>query len=69
MLRNFILRLRRDERGATLVEYGVALLVVSVVGGASILAVAEDTGTMFTEAKTATAAAVGDTPNGTASAK
>lgn len=57
MLRNFILRLRRDENGATLVEYGIALLVVATVGGATIGTIGDDASTLFTNASTATTAA------------
>ena len=32
MLKSLITRLRRDERGASMVEYAVALLVVTAVG-------------------------------------
>ncbi|MCU4654273.1 hypothetical protein N8I71_15635 [Roseibacterium sp. SDUM158016] len=36
MLRNFFLRLRDDERGVTLVEYGIALTLAVIVGTAAL---------------------------------
>lgn len=51
-LKNFV----RDESGAALVEYGVALLVVILVGTAALVTVATDTGDQFTDAATATQA-------------
>lgn len=52
LLKNFV----RDESGAALVEYGVALLVVILVGTVALVDVSEDTGEMFTDASTATTA-------------
>lgn len=46
----------RDESGAALVEYGVALLVVILVGTVALVDVAQDTGEMFTDSSTATTA-------------
>ena len=46
-------KFRRDEDGATLVEYGVALLVVIIVGGAALTGVATQTQTNFQDANTA----------------
>ena len=40
------------ESGATLVEYGVALIVAVVVGGVSFTSLAEDTSAQMTEAET-----------------
>jgi len=39
----------RDGSGATLVEYGIALLVVVVVGGATLGALANAVGNEITE--------------------
>jgi pilus assembly protein Flp/PilA len=43
----------REESGATLVEYGVALLVVIIVGTGGLIALANRTNTNFTSATTA----------------
>ena len=43
----------RDTAGATLVEYGVALLVVIIVGAASISALATAVGTEISETASA----------------
>ncbi len=40
LLRNF----RRSESGATLVEYGVALLLAIVLGGGALITLANQTG-------------------------
>jgi pilus assembly protein Flp/PilA len=37
MLRKFFLRLRDDERGVTLVEYGIALTLAVIVGTGALL--------------------------------
>jgi Flp pilus assembly pilin Flp len=44
----------KDEDGAALVEYGVALLVVILVGAGALVTVAQDTGAQFTDAAAAT---------------
>ncbi|WRH63451.1 MAG: hypothetical protein RSE12_03710 [Fuscovulum sp.] len=44
----------KDEDGAALVEYGVALLVVILVGTVALINVAQDTGAQFTDAGRAT---------------
>lgn len=46
----------KDEDGAALVEYGVALLVVILVGTTALVTVATDTGAQFSDAATATTA-------------
>ena len=43
----------RNESGATLVEYGVALLVVIIVGGAAIGGLADAVGTELNETASA----------------
>lgn len=48
----------RSESGAALVEYGVALLVVILVGTAALIAIATNTEILFGGAETATDAAV-----------
>ena len=55
LLKKFI----RCESGAALVEYGIALLVVILVGTGALLLVAQDTSALFTGAETATGAARG----------
>ena len=60
-------KFRRDEDGAALVEYGIALLVVILVGTAALLGLAGDTEILFTDACTATGsvvAAAGSTATG-----
>ena len=49
-LRKFFVSLRRNERGATLVEYGIALFVAITVGGALLTDLAGTTSTNFTDA-------------------
>lgn len=51
--RNLFIRLRRDERGATLVEYGIALFVAIIVGGGLLVGLAGTTNTNFGDANTA----------------
>lgn len=46
----------RDESGAALVEYGIALLVVILVGTTALVGLANDTQTQFTRAEAATTA-------------
>lgn len=57
-MKNLISNFIRDEDGAALVEYGLALLVVIMVGTALLSGVAGDVETLFTRADTATGAAV-----------
>ena len=44
-MRNLFQKFRKSESGATLVEYGVALLVAIIVGGAAFATLARDTTT------------------------
>jgi Flp pilus assembly pilin Flp len=62
MFKNLISKFRRDEDGAALVEYGIALLVVILVGGGALLTLAGDTETLFQGAADASTAAVGQIP-------
>ena len=55
-MKNIISNFIREEDGAALVEYGIALLVVILVGTTALIAVAEDTGGLFTAAEGATGA-------------
>lgn len=52
-IRKFFIRLRKDERGATLVEYGIALLVAIIVGGGFLITLANTTNTNFSDANDA----------------
>jgi pilus assembly protein Flp/PilA len=61
-MKNIILNFVREEDGAALVEYGLALLVVILVGVAALQTVATDTTTLFTGAGTATTAAAALVP-------
>lgn len=55
LLKSFL----RDESGAALVEYGIALLIVILVGSATMIGLAGDTSTLFSNAESATSAAAG----------
>ena len=57
-MKNIISTFIREEDGAALVEYGLALLVVIMVGTAALIAVAQDTSTLFGRADIATGNAV-----------
>jgi Flp pilus assembly pilin Flp len=48
----------RNESGAALVEYGVALLVVIMVGTVALITIAQNTTTLFERGQTATGGAV-----------
>ena len=61
-MKNIISTFIREEDGAALVEYGLALLVVILVGTATLGVLAGDTSTLFTGASKATTAAVALTP-------
>ena len=58
-MRKLIANFRKDESGATLVEYGVALLIAIVVGGTGLITLANttaanvDEGNCIAEARTA----------------
>ncbi|MBO9411415.1 MULTISPECIES: hypothetical protein [unclassified Ruegeria] len=49
-IRKIFLKLREDERGATLVEYGIALFVAIVVGGTVLTQLANQTSSNFSDA-------------------
>jgi pilus assembly protein Flp/PilA len=64
-MKTLLKKFLRNDSGAALVEYGVALLVVILVGAGALLFMAQNTNTLFTGAQTSTAAAVtaaGGTP-------
>ncbi len=52
-VRKICIMLRRDEKGATLVEYGIALFVAIVVGGTILVGLANTTSSNFNRANTA----------------
>lgn len=56
-MKNIISTFIREEDGAALVEYGLALLVVILVGTPVLIALAGDTTTLFNRAELATTAA------------
>ena len=47
-MRDFFINFRKSESGATLVEYGVALLLAIVLGGGALVALANQTGANMT---------------------
>lgn len=53
---------RRDESGATMVEYGVALLVVLGIGLAVVTLLGETIGDVFTAIQTALSTAATTSP-------
>ena len=63
-MKNIISTFIREEDGAALVEYGLALLVVILVGTVALTTLAGDTTTLFTSGAAATTAAVGEIPVG-----
>ena len=44
-MRDLFINFRKSESGATLVEYGVALLLAIVLGGGALVTLANQTGT------------------------
>ena len=61
-MKNIILNFIREEDGAALVEYGMALLVVALVGVVALQTVATNTNTLFTGAATSSTAAASLVP-------
>lgn len=51
----FLKKFRRDEKGVTLVEYGIALVLAIMVGGALLTGLAGQVSTNMTDATTAAA--------------
>ena len=49
-MRDFFINFRKSESGASLVEYAVALIVVTIVGGAGVIAIGTGSGTLATNA-------------------
>ena len=52
-MKTLLKKFARDESGAALVEYGIALLVVILVGTGGLLALSNGTQTQFNDAGTA----------------
>ena len=50
-MRDFLMKFRKDESGATLVEYGVALIVAIIVGGTALSTLAGETSLNMNEAE------------------
>ena len=61
-MKTLLSKFRRDEDGAALVEYGIALLVVILVGTGALLALSDNTEVLFTEACEAANDAIARTP-------
>ncbi len=53
-MKAFLAKFARDESGAALVEYGIALLVVILVGTGALIGIAQDTEATFNAAEAAT---------------
>lgn len=53
-MKKFLAKFARDEDGAALVEYGIALLVVILVGTGALVTLSNDTSAQFTDAAAAT---------------
>lgn len=45
-MRDLFLKFRKDESGASLVEYAVALIVVTIIGGAGVIILGQNAGTL-----------------------
>lgn len=60
-LQKLFTRLHKDERGATLVEYGIALFVAITVGGTLLTQLADTTRTNFVDAESAANRTTGTT--------
>jgi pilus assembly protein Flp/PilA len=58
-MQSLIERLRREEEGATLVEYGLLVGLIAVVCVAAVTLVGTDISTVFTRITTALAGAIG----------
>ena len=57
-MRDLIKTFARSEAGASLVEYAVALIVVTIIGGAGVIALGQNAGTVAGTACDTTVAAV-----------
>ncbi len=52
MIKNFVARFHRDEDGASMVEYAVALLVVTAIGVGLMTVIGDNAGAIVTDACT-----------------
>ena len=57
-MKNLITTFLRDEDGAALVEYGIALLVVILAGTGALVTLADNTEELFGEGRDATRAVI-----------
>ena len=45
-MRDLFIKFRKEESGASLVEYAVALIVVTIIGGAGVILLGENAGAL-----------------------
>lgn len=55
-MRDFFTKFRKSESGATLVEYGIALILAIIVGGTALISLAGGVNTNLSDACDVTAA-------------
>ncbi|MGB5865476.1 MAG: hypothetical protein WBG95_14400 [Sulfitobacter sp.] len=53
LIKNTAIRLRSDEKGATLVEYGIALSLAIALGGGALLTLGNDVSATYGSASSA----------------
>lgn len=63
-MRDFLKNFRKSESGATLVEYGIALILAIIVGGTALVTLAGGVNTNLDEACNLTNTALTDSGNG-----
>ena len=56
-MRNLLNKFRKSESGAAAVEYAVILIVVTIIGGAGVIALGQTSGTTVSNAEVITTAA------------
>ena len=66
-MRDLFIKFRKDESGASLVEYAVALIVVTIVGGAGVILIGQNAGTLTSNASTVVTSAQAASSNAVAS--
>ena len=59
-MRDLFIKFRKSEDGASLVEYAVALIVVTLVGGAGVIAIGQNAGALAEDACGVVATAASD---------
>ncbi len=67
-MRKLMNNFKKSESGASLVEYAVALIVVTIVGGAGVIFIGQDSGTLAGCGSGTVATAVQAMPNTATSA-